>query len=422
MASSFKFSAGGIGRALRHRNYRVYWIYFFVATTSRWVQRTGVAWLTWELTHSPTWLGIVAFADMFPLVIFSVWGGAVADRIGSLRMVRLTLTMTAFGTVVFAGLVLIDLIDIWTVVILTAAIGSIWSFGNAAQLSLVNNLVPKSELSAAFALGSATFNASRFIGPGIAGVTIALLGIGVTIAAGAVGLAAWAAALYTIHLQPELKTQAKKQGTIADMIDGVRYTAQHIGIRNAMILLGVTAILVRPYMELLPGFSDEVFGRGADGLALLMSATGFGGLMGGVWLAIRGRNEGLAQIIVVSLLISGIALLAFTVTDQIWIATIAAAFLGVFMLTGNIASQTLIQGSVDPAIRARVMAIFILMAWGMPALGAILMGWIASVAGLQLTLGVGAVLTMLTWLWARRQAASMAALEDMVGAERGAVP
>ena len=134
------------------------------------------------------------------------------------------------------------------------------------------------------------------------------------------------------------------------------------------------------------------------------------------------RNEGLAQIIVVSLLISGIALLAFTVTDQIWIATIAAVFLGVFMLTGNIASQTLIQGSVDPAIRARVIAIFILMAWGMPALGAILMGWIASVAGLQLTLGVGAVLTMLTWLWARRQAASMAALEDMVGAERGAVP
>ncbi|MEE2759941.1 MAG: MFS transporter [Pseudomonadota bacterium] len=422
MASKFKFSTGGIGRTLRHRNYRVYWIYFFVATTSRWVQRTGVAWLTWELTHSPTWLGIVAFAEMFPLVIFSVWGGAIADRIGSLRMVRLTLTMTALGTAVFAGLVLTDLIDIWTVVILIGAIASIWSFGNAAQMSLINNLVPKSELSAAFALGSATFNASRFIGPGIAGVTIALLGIGVTIAVGAVGLAAWATALYTIHLQPESKTQAKKQSTIADIIDGVRYTAQHVGIRNAMILLGVTAILVRPYMELLPGFSDEVFGRGAEGLALLMSATGFGGLIGGVWLAIRGRNEGLAEIIVVSLLISGIALLVFTVTDQIWIAAIAAVFLGVSMLSGNIASQTLIQSSVDPAIRARVIAIFILMAWGIPALGAILMGWIASVAGLQPTLGVGAVLTILTWLWAKRQVASMAALEDMIDAERDVVP
>lgn len=414
MALSLNFSTGGIGRALRHRDYRVYWIFFFVSTCSRWIQKTGVAWLTWELTHSPTWLGVVAFAEAFPLVIFSVWGGAVADRIGSMRMVRMTIIGTALGTGLFSGLVLIDFINIWGVVILTAAIGSVWSFGNAAQMSLVNDLVPKSDLSAAFALGSATFNASRFIGPGIAGVMISSIGTGITIGAGAIGLLAWAGALYTIRIQQETKAVARAQGTIADMIDGIRYTAEIAGIRNLMILLGVTAILVRPYMELLPGFADDVFGRGADGLAILMSATGFGGLLGGVWLALRGRNDGLARIVVVSLLISGIALLAFTLTDVIWIAAVAAVFLGVSMLTGNIASQTLIQGSVDPAIRARVIAIFILMAWGVPAIGAVIIGWIASLAGLQLTVGVAAILTMLTWIWARRQTPSMASLEEIL--------
>ena len=413
MALNWRSNTGGLGRALRHADFRAYWFLFFISSTARWMQRVAVQWLAWQLTESAAWLGIVAFAETFPVVVFSLWGGAISDRIGNMRMVRLVNLSTAILIGLFAYLAFIGEANIWVVVFLTAAIGSVHSFGSGAMLAIVNQLVPKEDLAAALALNSATFNASRFVGPALAGLTIATLGVPATIAAGAVGLFLFTIVLFRLRVAPGPVAGSKSAGITKDILEGLRYINAHVSIRFLMILMGVTAMLIRPYMELLAGFADDVFGRDADGLAILLSATGFGGVFGGVWLTLRGRIEGLSYIVVLSMLISAVGMIAFSATELIWFAAASAVCVGFFMLTGNIASQTLIQSAVDPAVRGRVMAVFVLVSWGIPAFGALLMGWIADHAGLQLTIGAGGLATAFIWIWARARTERTArALED----------
>ncbi len=196
-------------------------------------------------------------------------------------------------------------------------------------------------------------------------------------------------------------------------MEGIRYVVAQPGLRFLMILLGVTGLFIRPYMELLPGFSAEIFGRGADGLAILLSATGFGAIFSGLWLARRGRTEGLTGVITFSLMMSALALLGFALSNNIWFAAFCVAGVGFFFLAGGVASQTLIQTTVQSRMRARVMSLFVGISWGVPALGVLIDGWAASFFGLQPVIGAGAVITFLVWIQVRRQGKRLAGeLED----------
>jgi predicted MFS family arabinose efflux permease len=154
-------------------------------------------------------------------------------------------------------------------------------------------------------------------------------------------------------------------------------------------------------MELLPGFAAQVFGRGPEGLAILLSSIGLGAMAASLWLARRGQMEGLTRLISNALVLSGIALILFTVAGHIALAAFFLVWVGVFMLIGGVGSQTLIQNVVEQKVRARVMSLFILISWGLPALGALVEGWIATFFGLQHTIAAGAAITLLVWLWGR---------------------
>ena len=147
--------------------------------------RIAVGWLTWELTESTTWLGIIAFAESFPLVVFSVLAGAIADRIGYIRITILAQTATAIVAAVFAAMTLAGIVTIELVLISALLIGSLESLTTPARMALVHALVPKEDLSAAIALGSATFNAARFVGPAIAGALLVWTGSGVVLGSAA---------------------------------------------------------------------------------------------------------------------------------------------------------------------------------------------------------------------------------------------
>ena len=404
MLATFRVSAlfGGIGRALSHRDYRRFWAANAASTVGRWLYRMAVGWLTWELTGSTTWLGVIAFADTFPMVAISIFAGAIADRVGFMRVIRISQIATAAVTALFAALTLTGLITIELVLVLALLYGSLEALSTPARMSVVHSLVPREDLSAGIALGSATFNGARFIGPAIAGMLIVWVDIGAVLAICAVAFLQFYLVLLLIPVDETGADSKLSLELLDDIIQSLRYVIGHPGIRFMMVLLGATGVLIRPFMDLLPGFSDQVFGMGPDGMAIMMSSVGLGAMVSGLWLAQRGETRGLTYFVTVSLLICALALILFTVSGHIWFAAAFLTVVGFAMLMGGVASQTLIQNAVDSAMRARVMSLFVLISWGLPAFGALLMGWIAEFFGLQLTIGVGAALAALLWLWARR--------------------
>lgn len=406
---------GAIRRALTHPNYRVFAAGGMVSNIGTWVQRVAVGWLTWELTHSPFWLGIVAFADLFPIVILAPLAGAVTDRVDQLAMLKIAQALALLQSAVLAALIASGQITMELLVVLTFIYGVIISFNQPARLTVVPMLVPREDLSAAIAINSLIFNVARFVGPALAGIIIVAWGVWPAVALNAITYLAMLAALAKLRLPPLRLSEAPRP--VAELpqeiLGGWRYVLRHRGIGPLLIVQVVVSICARPYTELLPGFAEQVFGRGAEGLAWLTSATGIGAALGGLWLASRGRITGLTAISVTSAAIFALSVLGFAITDNFAIALGCTAVAGFAMVTIGVAQQTLIQSAVEPAMRGRVVALFGMIVRGAPALGALAVGAASSYVGLQWAVGVGAALALLAWAWVRGRQQSIAdALED----------
>ena len=404
---NFDVLFGGIGRALSHPVYRNYWAAQGTNSLGRWMYRTAIGWLTWELTESHYWLGIVAFADSIPLVAFTLIAGAVTDQVGYFRIMRLVSITAAIFASALAALILGGWIDIWWVLILTLAIGSCEAITYPARVSAVNYLVPKADLAPAIALGSTTFNGARIIGPAIAGLMILAWGTGPVIAVAAASYLLFAVVLMIIPVR-EPQHQNTRIDVIADLIDGFSYVRKEKGIAFLLAMVGTLGLFVRPSIELLPGYAAEVFERGPDGLAILLSAIGVGAMIAGFWVAQRGRTQGLTNLVALATTGMGAMWIMTTFFQQIWVAAVFLAASGFCMLCANVCAQTLIQNSVDPRMRARVIGIFIVISWGFPALGAIALGWLATQIGIREAFVCASAVAVLLYLWSRREAPKVA--------------
>jgi predicted MFS family arabinose efflux permease len=192
--------------------------------------------------------------------------------------------------------------------------------------------------------------------------------------------------------------------------EGLRYTAAHQGIGPILTLHAIIAVTARPFAELLPGFADEVFNRGAGGLAALSSSVGVGAIIAGLFLAQRAPEKGLAETAMLAALMVAGATLVFAISPSFWIALTAAAAGGFAMVTAGVGTQTLVQTSVDEAVRGRVLSLFGLVFRSGPAIGALLMGLASELVGLRWPLVIGALLGALAWaiVWKRRKTISRA--------------
>jgi MFS family permease len=392
---------GGITGALRNRDYRRFWLSNFISTIGRWLYRTAVGWLVWELTKSTSWLGVVAFSDAFPMVVFSVFAGAISDQVGCVRVMRISQSLSCLVLGTFGVLALTGLLTIEMVLVLVPLYGSLEAISTPPRTAVVHWLVPKGDLAAAIALSSASFNACRVLGPSLAGVLIVWFDPGTVIAISALALLQLFIVLLIIPKDPGRGSGRLSFALFRDVREGVIYVARHPGIRYVMLLLGGTGLFIRPFMDMLPGFAGAIFKSGPEGLALLLASIGAGALCACLWLARRGRIERLTYIVTNSLVTCGLALIVFTFAGYIWLAAFVLTFVGFFMLVTGVGSQTLIQTAVDASVRARVMSLYIVISFGLPAIGSLTMGRIAATFGLQHTIAAGAALTILIWLWAR---------------------
>jgi MFS family permease len=401
---------GGVGRALKHPLYRTFMVGHTLSATGRWMKRTAVGWLAWELTESTSWLGIVAFADLVPMMLFVILSGAIADRVGLMRIVKLSQILSGLIATLFAALIFTDLITIEMVVVLSVFFGAAEALSSPARMAIVNALVPREDLSSAIALGAAAFNASRMIGPAFAGGLIILTDSATVIALCAVIFFTFYLLLRTIQITEMVSGQQLSLELFIDIWRGFQYVYGHSGIRFLIILMVSVSLFLRPVIELMPGVSGQVFDAGPGGLSLLLGAIGAGALPTSLWLARRGEMAGLTGLVTFSIAGGGVALMLSMISGQIWIAAALLMVVGVFMLIGNVGAQSLIQNAVEPSVRARVLSVFIVFAHGLPAIGAVITGWIASQAGLQVTIACGALLMVLFWLWARPRTRTMAVI------------
>ena len=406
---SFSSAFGGIGRALSHPKYRILWATNASNTTGRWMYKTAIGVLTWELTESPALLGIVAFADTIPIVIMTIIAGAWTDRYGSIVIMRMCQSIMVAVGILVSVFAFTESLNVIFIIVLSLVIGTAEAVTIPARMVLMHHLVPKEDLSAAIALNTATFNFARFLGPALAGVLIQFYSIPVAIAASAAAFIVFYIGLLLLGAVGGTGGDKSDSNMIKDLVEGFKYVVDHKGISFLVFFLSITAVLIRPYIDLLAGVADVIFDKKGSGLSVLLSATGLGAMIGGFWLAYRGRTEGLTAIFTWSLLISAVALILFVLSSHIWVGVVFSFITGMFVVAGSITSQALIQNIVTAEVRGRVISITAVLAWGLPAIGALLMGWVAEFMGLAMTLALGAAITAVSWFWAHVRGKSLAA-------------
>ncbi len=397
-------SLSTLTRALSHRNAKIFFGASLTAWTGLWVHRIAVSWLAWELTGSALWVGVVAFCDLAPAVVVSPFAGAVADRADRLRMTMLSQAAIGANAALIALLVAADMMTIGVLLTLEVVGGICSSFAQPARQSLMPGLVPASDLPAAVALNSLTFNVARFIGPAIAAPIIAVAGVWPAVALNA--LAYLFATLTTPMLRVEAadrRGHAATSSLFGEMLDGVRYAAHHPGLGPILGFAAISAVLLRGVQEILPPYVEREFGRGAESLALLTAAFGVGALISGLSVASRGRLAGTTRLAVLGVGALGLSTAGFVATGWFPFGVLCAALMGAAGSVHGISVQTLAQSASDPAMRGRVLSLWGLITRACPALGALLLGAMGEMFGLRwpTLVAVAASLLVVAWGWMR---------------------
>lgn len=370
-----------------------------VMTTGFWMQRIAVGWVTWQLTESETWLGIVASAELLPSILTAVWGGAMADRHPAPRIMYWGQIASALIALGLALAYFADALTPWAIVALMVGLGAVSGVLLPARLAMARYLAPPELLPSALAVNSTGFNLSRFVGPALAAGLLVLGSVGLVFAIAALGFLALAIALYRIRgIPPQQAPLPASPETMLGIVRGLRATPLILGV---LVLQFAQGILIRPASELFPAYAEVAFETGAIGLGLLNAALGVGAILGALALS-KSRDTGqvLWQIVITGAVFA-LSLLVFSVTGNFAFALVILLVHGAAMSASNIAALTYVQLEAPQDRLGRILALYTIIFRVGPAAGAFVFGLTAEVssltwtgvifglAGLVATLGIG---------------------------------
>ncbi len=376
---------GALARALSHREARIFFGASLTAWTGLWMHRIAVAWLAWELTGSAFWVGMVAFCDLGPAVIFSPIAGAVADRMDRVRLTMIAQAAIAAQAAAIAALTWAGAISIASLLALEVLGGIAASFAQPARQAMMPGLVPRADLPAAVACNSLCFNVARFLGPAAAGPLIAGYGVVPAIALNALAYILACLTLPLLRVAPEhLRGHPPEGSLLGEVIAGIRYVARHPGIGPLFLFAGVSAVLLRGVQEILPPYVERLFGQGAAGLAMLTAAIGVGALAAGLWVASRGRLAGVTRLAVAGVAAQGLAIAGFVATGWFPVAVLCAALFGACASVHGISVQVLAQSAAATPMRGRTLSLWGLITRACPAAGALMLGLLGEWFGMRL--------------------------------------
>lgn len=379
------------GRVARHRNFVLLETMGWFATTGVWFYRIGIGWLTWELTHSGAWLGFISLAEAAPAILLSPIAGAYTDRFDRLMMGRIIQILMVLLTAALAALTILDLVNIWILLLFSLIHGIVASFWAPIRHAIVANVVPREDLTPAVAIHSMLFNVARFLGPALAVPIIALWGIGYAFAVNAIGYFAYLIVLFMITLIYPDERNERRAGIVSDVKDGLVYAFTHPALKHLFLIVIVASIFLRAYSELLAGIADSMFGQQAEGFATLVSVTGIGAIGGAIWISFLTHSRRVLQAFHISLAIGLVFLTIFAATKIFWVGVASSAVLGFAITAMNISAQVMFQTSVKGVMRGRVMSFWSIIARAGPAIGAVIVGEAGTWLGFQIPL-LGTVL------------------------------
>jgi len=379
-------------RALRHRNFQLFFAGQLISLIGTWMQNVAQSWLVYRLTGSSALLGIVGFTGQIPVFLFSPFGGLIADRHSRHRIVIATQTSAMILALILAALTLTGRVQVWHIFVLAALLGVVNAFDVPARQSFLVEMVGRDDLINAIALNSSMFNGARIIGPAVAGVLVAAIGEGWCFFANGVSYIAVIIGLLLMKVTPPARSMTGS--ALRHIIDGFRFAAHTGPIRALLLLLGLVSITGMPYAVLMPVFADQIFHSGARGLGILMGFSGVGALLGALTLATRQGVQGLGRWVAASCGVFGGSLVLFSLSRSFWIAAAALIPVGFAMMTQMGASNTLIQSMTPDHLRGRVTSVYSMMFMGMAPVGALLAGVMAQHFGAPFTVAAGGVVAI----------------------------
>lgn len=375
-------------RALRSRNYRLFFAGQSVSLIGTWMTRIATSWLVYRLTRSPFLLGVSSFAGSIPLFLLAPIAGVWIDRWNRHRTLIATQVLSMVQSFLLAVLALTGTIDIWQIVALMLLQGVVNALDMPARQAFLVEMVDRREdLANAIALNSSMVNAARLLGPSVAGLIIAAVGEGYCFLIDGISYLAVIASLLAMHVTKR-ERQPRRRSALAEMREGWQYVSQSLPIRSILLLLALVSLLGMPYTVLMPVFAARVLHGGPHTLGYLMGAIGVGALAGALMLAARKSVLGLGRVIPLSAAIFGGALIGFGLSHAVWLSLFLLLIAGFGMMRQMAASNTLLQTIVEDEKRGRVMSFYAMAFAGMSPFGSLLAGVLAARFGAPLTVMV----------------------------------
>lgn len=372
--------------AFKHRNYRIFIAGHATSRVGTWMERTGVSWVVYDMTHSTFMLGLTIFAAQFPAFLFSLYGGIVADRFDRRKVILFTQIASMIQASALAILVLGGDTKIWHILLLIMILGIINAFDVPARQSLVHQLIDDPEdLPNAVALNSSIVNIARLVGPALSGLVISTLGAGICFSINAVSYLAVIISILFLKLSPQ-EIKPKTQSTLSEIKEGLDYLKKHRQLAPLTLYIALVSLFVLPYDTLLPEFAKEMFHGNAQTYGYIYSSIGMGAFIGTIFLASLKRGYRQGTVLITNVILLGISLIFFSFMRYFPVALFIAAVAGFSALTQSTICLTIIQTRSDPDMRGRMISLYAMALFGMLPLGSLLAGIISHQIGSSTTM------------------------------------
>lgn len=382
-------------RALRSRNYRLYFSGQLFSVIGTWMQNIALSWYVYHLTDSSFYLGLISFMNLIPTLVLTPFAGVIADRFDKRRILVLTQTLSMVQALLLAFLVLTGHAPLWSIFLLGFMLGVVNALDAPVRQAFVIKLVDRKEdLGNAIALNSALFNSARLIGPTIAGILIAAFGEGMCFLINGISYIAVLSALFAMRIPQDTPVKSETR-LLTSLQEGFLYSLRNKTIRTALLLVAFFSVFGFSYTVILPVIAKKTLSGNAGTLGFIMGAAGFGALAGALTLAARKKVQGLWRWVTRSALMTGLVLMFLAFSSHLVPVLIFAALMGFFMILLFSSLNTIIQHTVDDSKRGIVMSFYTLAFMGMQPIGSLLIGTLSHFLDTRMTLLMTASICLL---------------------------
>ena len=382
-------------RALRHRNFLLFWSGAFLSNTGTWMQAVAQGWLVLQLSNSPFWLGVDGFMATAPGMIFTLAGGVFADLMDRRKLLIYTQTVAGLSALTLGVLVFTHVVHIWMILCLSFVNGCCMSLAGPSYMALVFDLVGHEDLANAIALNSTQFQLARVLGPVAAGVGFKVFGLAGCFIANGLSFAFVVAAMMKVKIERAAANngnqapRTKRKAFIGDLVAGLHYVANRPRVSMLLTISAVASLFGAPYIYMTPVFARDVFHLGETGLAVLMGMAGAGALFGALFLAYLGDFRRKGWFVLGGDLAFALCLIFFSLSTNFRLSLFFLFALGFGIVCSVAVTNTLLQKLVTDDMRGRVMSMFMLSFIGAMPIGNLIAGAASQRFGVQRTLATG---------------------------------